>query len=233
MKPAIRLPLIAGAVLAAGATAWTLVPRSGAPDLPLTAQAQEVGAETEAPEAPLPEIAPMVLGEADAPVTMIEYASYTCPHCATFHDEVWPTLKEEYVDTGRVRFEYREVFFDRPGLWASMVARCGGGMRFFGITDLIYENQAEWAQGEPAQIADGLRRLGLSAGLTEAELDACLSDGATAQALVARFEAQSAEDGITSTPSFVVDGELVSNRSLAEFRELLDAEVAEAEAEQG
>ena len=102
-------------------------------------------------------------------------------------------------------------------------------MAFFRITALIYEDQAEWAQGEPARIADGLRRLGLTAGLAEEELDACLSDGATAQALVARFEAQSAEDGITSTPSFVIDGELVSNRSLAEFREILDAEIAEAE----
>lgn len=234
MKPAIRLPLVAGAVLAAGAAAWTtLAPQGdGALDLPLTAQAQDAGTGTEAAEAPAaesPEIQPMVLGEPDAPVTMIEYASYTCPHCASFHEEVWPTLKEEYVDTGKVRFEYREVFFDRPGLWASMVARCGGGMRFFGITELLYENQAEWAQGEPAQIADGLRRLGLSAGLTEADLEACLSDGATAQALVARFEAQSEEDGITSTPSFVIDGELVSNRSLEEFREILDAELAEAE----
>lgn len=233
MKPAIRLPLVAGAVLAAGAAAWTtLGPHGAEPDLPLAAQAQEAGAEAPA-AGDLPEIAPMTLGEPDAPVTMIEYASYTCPHCATFHEEVWPAIKQEYVDTGKVRFEYREVFFDRPGLWASMVARCGGGMRFFGITDLIYENQAEWAQGEPARIADGLRRLGLSAGLTEDELDACLSDGATAQALVARFEAQTAEDGVTSTPSFVIDGELRSNMSLPEFREALDAEIAEAEAEQG
>ena len=214
-----RLPLIAGAVLAAGAAAWTFAPRA-APDLmPMTAAAQEAEAV---------EIQPMVLGEEDAPVKVVEYASFTCPHCATFHDEVLPAIKRDYVDEGLVRFEYREVFFDRPGLWAAMVARCGGEMRFFGIADMIYENQSDWARGEPAQIADGLRRIGLAAGLTDENLDACLTDAGTAQALVARFEEQAEEDGITSTPSFLIDGELHSNMPEAEFRALLDARLEEA-----
>ena len=221
MSIAPRLPLAAAAVLAAGAAVWTLAPR-GASEPPLLAAAAQ-DAEAEAPE-----VAPMVLGAEDAPVTVVEYASYTCPHCATFHDEVFPALKRDYVDEGLVRFEYREVYFDRPGLWASMVARCDGGMRFFGITDLLYENQSDWRQGEPAQVADGLRRIGLTAGLTQEQLDACMSDGAMAQALVANFEANAEEDGIRSTPSFLVDGELHSNMSEAEFREILDARLAEA-----
>lgn len=249
-----RLAAIAAAVLLAVLAVWAFVPRAP-DDVPPSARAPEAAtgaapgaamaqeaapdstplpdAEAEAAEATgeapaaadLPEVATMALGPEDAPVTMIEYASFTCPHCATFHDEVWPEIKRDYVDTGRVRFEYREVFFDRPGLWASLVARCGGGMRFFGIADLIYENQGEWTQGEPAEIAANLRRLGLTAGLTEGDLDACLVDGAMAQALVARFEAQTEADGITSTPSFVIDGERHSNMSLPEFRSLLDAEL--------
>ena len=119
------------------------------------------------------------------------------------------------------------MFFDRPGLWASLVARCGGGMRFFGITEMIYEDQAEWARGEPAEIAEGLRRIGLAAGLTDEELDACLSDGAKAQALVARFEEQMEADGVTATPSFVIDGELHSNMPLAELRRELDERLEE------
>ena len=68
----------------------------------------------------------MTIGAEDAPIEMIEYASYTCPHCGKFHTDVFKKLKQNYIDTGKVRFTYREVYFDRYGLWASMVARCGG-----------------------------------------------------------------------------------------------------------
>ena len=68
----------------------------------------------------------MVLGDANAPITMIEYASYTCPHCGSFHQNTYPQLKADYIDTGKVKFIFREVYFDRFGLWASMIARCGG-----------------------------------------------------------------------------------------------------------
>jgi len=81
----------------------------------------------------------MVIGDADAPIEMIEYASFTCPHCARFHADVYPLLKADYIDSGKVKFIYREVYFDRFGLWASMIARCGGEARFFGLSNLIYE----------------------------------------------------------------------------------------------
>jgi len=82
-------------------------------------------------------IVEMVQGAEDAPVTIVEYASYTCPHCANFHAGPYKQLKKDYIDTGKVKFIYREVYFDRYGLWASMVARCSGPEKFFGITDLI------------------------------------------------------------------------------------------------
>jgi protein-disulfide isomerase len=222
MSFAIRLPLAAAALVAAGATAWTLAPHGAAELPPMAAAAQDAEA------AQAPEVAPMVLGAEDAPVTMIEYASYTCPHCATFHDEVWPAIERDYVDEGLVRFEYREVYFDRAGLWASMVARCGGEERFFGITDLLYENQATWSRGEPAAVADALRRVGLTAGLTTEEIAACMTDADKAQALVETFEANAEADGIRSTPSFLIDGELHGNMSEADLRALLDERLAEA-----
>lgn len=166
----------------------------------------------------------MALGDADAPVTMIEYASFTCPHCASFHEDVFPELKRDYIDTGKVRFIHREVYFDRYGLWAGMVARCGGEMRYFGIADRIYETQRDWtAGGDPATIAGNLRRIGLAAGLSEDELEACLSDAQKAETLVAWYEENAAEDGIQSTPSFVIDGELFSNRPYADLAAEIDS----------
>ncbi|MEM1234845.1 MAG: DsbA family protein [Pseudomonadota bacterium] len=210
----ISILLIAGFVIGAGA--WMLMPTSGSqmPQLG-AANAQTVEADPSA-------IADMTLGEADAPITVIEYASYTCPHCRTFHEGPFKELKAEYIDTGKVEFVYREVYFDRFGLWASMVARCGGEDRFFGISDLIYEQQRSWTQGQPAEIAENLRRIGLTAGLTNDELDACFSDGQKAQNLVAWYEANAAEDGVRSTPTFIIDGVSYSNMSMGEFRRILD-----------
>ncbi|PWR02838.1 thiol-disulfide oxidoreductase [Meridianimarinicoccus roseus] len=186
---------------------------------PLAAPAQEVDTST---------IADMALGQADAPVTVIEYASFTCPHCATFHDEVFPDLKRNYIDTGKIRFVHREVYFDRYGLWAGMVARCGGEMRYFGVADQIYERQREWTKGgDPAEVAANLRRIGLSAGLTDTQLDACLSDGEKAQTLVAWYQQNAERDGIEGTPSFIIDGEKHSNMSYADFSALLDEKLAD------
>lgn len=163
------------------------------------------------------------LGDPDAPVTMIEYASFTCPHCRTFHEGPFKQLKADYIDTGRVHYIYREVFFDRYGLWAAMLARCAGPERYFGFADLIYEQQREWTSGAtPAEVADNLRRLGRTAGLSNEQVDACLMDGDMARALVAVYQENAEADDITSTPSFVIDGEKYSNMPYAEMTEILD-----------
>ena len=212
-----ELMILAAALSASGLPAWAESHEEAAE-----------GAEEMAAESPAVEIPEIVLGDEDAPVTVVEYASFTCPHCRRFHEDVLPTIKAEFVDTGKVRFVYREVFFDRYGLWAAMVARCGGGERYMAMADEIYARQSEWTQGEPAEVADNLRRLGLSAGLTQEELEACLSDGAMAEALVANYEANAEADGIRATPTFVIDGETVSNMNLEEMRERLNAAVAAA-----
>ncbi|MEO0990271.1 MAG: DsbA family protein [Pseudomonadota bacterium] len=170
-----------------------------------------------------PEIAEMTMGDPDAPVTVVEYASFTCPHCRTFHEGNFKRLKADYIDTGKVFFTYREVYFDRPGLWAAMVARCGGEERYFGIVDLLYAGQSEWgASGDPVQVAANLRRIGKTAGLTDAELDACMSDAATAQAMVTTYQTNAEADGVSSTPSFVINGETYRNMNYEEFSRILD-----------
>ena len=86
-----------------------------------------------------PALTYMAIGPADAKVTIVEYASFTCPHCAAFHTNVFKDLKKDYIDTGKVRFEFREVYFDRYGLWASMMARCGGGAVLWHHRYFVYD----------------------------------------------------------------------------------------------
>lgn len=148
----------------------------------------------------------MVKGPEDAAVTVIEYASFTCPHCRSFHEDLWPQIEERFVSTGQVRFVYREVYFDRPGLWASMVARCGGEDKFFGIVDMIFSDQSNVFDGDGAAIAGNLKRLGLIAGIDEAELDACMTDGEWAQTLVGWYNQNKDADAVRSTPTFLING---------------------------
>lgn len=166
----------------------------------------------------------MALGDANAPVTVVEYASFTCPHCATFHKTGFPRLKEDYIDTGKVRYVFREVYFDRYGLWAGLVARCGGKDRYFGLIDLIFDKQREWTQGgDPAALADNLRRLGRSAGLDDEMLGACLEDTEMANALVADYQRNIERDNINATPAFVINGKTHSNQPYEDLAKVIDA----------
>ena len=224
-----RIPFlsIAAVALAGAIGLWLAMPGG---DAPTTAQSDTLSAPfaahaQDAAEIDTSSIVEMAMGAADAPVEIIEYASFTCPHCRTFHKEVLPQRKADYVDTGKVRFVHREVFFDRYGLWAGMVARCGGEGRYFGIVDIVYEEQAEWTRGEPTDVVEALRRIGRTAGLTNEQLDACLSDGEKAQTLVAWYQENAEEHGVNSTPTFVIDGRTYSNMPYADFVEIIDGKL--------
>ncbi|MFT7058406.1 MAG: protein-disulfide isomerase [Pseudorhodobacter sp.] len=178
-------------------------------------------------EATAPVVPDMVIGNLESKVVLTEYASFTCPHCANFHSAVFKDLKRDYIDTGKIKFVYREVFFDRYGLWAAMVARCGGELRYFGILDILYDTQREWAGSSDAgTVVASLRRIGKTAGLDDPTLDACMNDAAMAQAMVDKYEKDTNEDGITSTPSFMLNGTKHGNMSYADLKEILDAELA-------
>ena len=175
-----------------------------------------------------PEYVEMTLGNPDAKVVVTEYASFTCPHCGTFHQNVFGRLKSEYIDTGKILFRLREIYFDRYGLWAGIVARCGGESKYFGIVDLLFDKQDSWSrQNSPAQVAARLRGIGLAAGLTDTQLDACLTDQANAEMLFAAYQEFADDDGITSTPTFIINGKLHSNMPYEDFAELLDNELSE------
>lgn len=173
------------------------------------------------------EIVEMSLGAADAPVTVVEYAMFTCPHCAAFHHEVLPQLKADYIDTGKVRLVFREVYFNRPSLWAAMIARCAPQERYFGIADLLFDEQADWAaETDPQALVGKLFAIGKQAQLTDAEMEACMSDRAFAEALVADYQKHAEEDAIEATPTFIIDGEKVDNLPWPEFQAKLDAALA-------
>lgn len=207
-----------GSALVALGAGWTLTrpdPQTGL--LPGAAFAQTS-------DGAVPEVIEMVQGDPDAPVEVIEYASFTCPHCASFHANQYKLLKSNYIETGKIRFVYREVYFDRPGLWASMIARCSDDPNFFfAFSELLYTEQRAWlASGDPATIIEDLRTLAKTAGLDDATLDACLSDGPKAEALFTWYQENAERDGIRSTPSFLIDGRNYSNMAYDEFADILD-----------
>ena len=170
-----------------------------------------------------PRIGERTIGAADAPVTLVEYAMFTCPHCANFHETVFPRIKENYIDTGKVRLVYREVYFNRPSLWAAMIARCAPAERYFGIVDVLFERQADWAAAENEQEMIGkLFSIGRQAGLTDDEMNACLQDRALAEGLVADYQAKATADKVEATPTFFINGEMQSNASYEELAAKLD-----------
>ena len=171
------------------------------------------------------EVMAMTMGNPDATVTLSEYASFTCPHCAKFHEDVMPSLKADYIDTGKINFIYREVYFDRLGLWAGMLARCGGPDKYFGIADMLYKRQGDWAKSSGAEVTEKLYKIGRIAGLKNKDMEASLQDQEMAKALVADFQKNAEADGIDSTPSLLINGVNHGNQSYSELQNLLNEQL--------
>lgn len=163
----------------------------------------------------------VILGNEDAPVTVYEYASFTCPHCAAFHINTWPQLKAEYIDTGKVKFIIREVYFDQYGLWASMTARCGGEKGFYPLVDEFLNKQSTWSRAD--DIGGAIQKIGRAAGLSNKQLTSCLSDRDYARTLLANYQDNAGQHQVQSTPTFIINGEHHSgNMSFDDFSKLLD-----------
>lgn len=162
------------------------------------------------------------IGDPNAPVEVIEYASLTCPHCADFHAQTFPILKERYVDTGLVRFVYRDFALDRPGAMAAMMARCVPEQGYFSVIDVLFRTQRTWSRADTPEVP--LAQIAAQAGLDAEGFNACLSDQALLDGIL-RFR-QDATDRfeITGTPSFVVNGEEVirGNRNIADFEAAIE-----------
>lgn len=214
------LPILIAAVIAIGGAFYMTQNNGTLPGVSV--------AEAQSSDAAIEPAADMSLGDENAPLTVIEYASFTCPHCANFHKDTFKKLKQNYIDNGKVKFIHREVYFDQFGLWAGMIARCGGDTRYFGMIDLIYGGQQDWiGDGSPTTIVANLKKLGRTAGMTDEQMDVCLQDESAAQSLVAAYQQNAGADEITGTPAFIINGTKYSNMSYDDFVKILDEKLAE------
>lgn len=148
------------------------------------------------------------LGDPKAPVTIVEYASLTCSHCATFHTKTFPVLKSKYIDTGKVYFIMREFPFDPVSTAAFMLARCLPQDKYQAMVTSLFETQKSWAFGSnPAQ---GLLTIAKQAGMSEADFEKCLSDKELAEKVQASAQYANKELGVDSTPTFFINGKKVA-----------------------
>ena len=147
----------------------------------------------------------MILGSPDAPVTIVEYASLTCPHCAQFDLETLPKLRQQYIDAGKVNLVFRDFPLDTWALRASMLAHCAGKERFFGFIDVLFSNQPQWSRApDPGAALAGIAKIG---GIGQDEFESCMNnDALSAKITKTRFDAEQALE-IQSTPTFFVNGQ--------------------------
>jgi protein-disulfide isomerase len=163
----------------------------------------------------------MVLGDADAPIKIVEYSSLTCPHCAAFHNEILPQIKANYIDSGKARLVYRDFPLDRLALQAAAVAHCGGGDRYFGFIDVLFRTQETWARSNDPIAA--LARIGRLGGLKREQIDACILDKALVDGIIAVRLQGEKQFNVELTPTFIINGEkVVGARSYEHFKGVLD-----------
>ena len=158
-----------------------------------------------------------VLGKADAPVTVIEYASMTCPHCAHFSMDVMPRIKSEFIDKGLVRFVFRPFPLDGLATRASLMAQCAPAEGYFAMIDILFRSQAEWVRATDPVAA--LKQIGRTVGLSNADIDRCIADQAVAVRIVAGMKEAEAKFGIDSTPSFVINGKKYANMPFDDYQD--------------
>ena len=169
----------------------------------------------------------MSKGDDNARVVFVEYASLTCPACAAFHASIYPKLSKEYIETGKIKFIHREIYFDRAGLWAALTARCTNEVkRYFGMIDLLYSEQPTWSRSDSSeQIVDALLKISAKSGIEKAKAIACLEDQEKALDLVNQYQIYVNEDAIESTPTFIINGKKYTNRSYEEIKEIIEKEL--------
>ena len=148
----------------------------------------------------------IVQGSEDAPITIIEYASMTCGHCADFHAATYPALKEKYIDTGKVKYVLREFPLDQFAAAAFVTAHCFGEGNYYAAVDLLFENINTWAVALPDNRKDALAAQARKAGVGRAEFDSCIDDESLYER-VKTVQESGRSLGVRSTPTFFVNGE--------------------------
>ena len=167
------------------------------------------------------------LGNQNSKVTVIEYASLTCPHCAAFHRGPWREIKKEYVDTGKIKFIFRDFPLDRIALAASMIARCTPEERYFGVINLMFETQDTWRNAANPQAA--LESIGRLAGMPSETLQVCVQNRAVFDAVMKQRNDGDKKFKIESTPTILVNGQKINGSlDIGRFREVVDQALADA-----
>jgi protein-disulfide isomerase len=160
----------------------------------------------------------MALGPANAPVTITEYASMTCPHCAAFNESVFPKIKSEYIDTGKVRYVFREFPLDIKAAAGSMLARCiakNDSGKYFAVIDMLFKQQNDWVLKNTTET---LTRIGKQAGLSQQAVEDCLKDQALLDKIAADQKYAAEMLKVDSTPTFFINGEKIKGEaSFEEF----------------
>jgi protein-disulfide isomerase len=168
---------------------------------------------------PLPDVS---IGKADAPVTIVEYMSMTCPHCARFHEETFEAIKAKYVDTGKVRFVLREFPLDARAMAAIMLARCAPEGQYFPMVSALFKAQGTWAVAPDGRAA--LLQMSKLAGFTQETFEACLTNQKLLDDVTKVREQGSKEFGVDSTPTFFINGQRYAGEmSVAEMSAIIDA----------
>ncbi|MGI9352646.1 MAG: DsbA family protein [Rhizobiaceae bacterium] len=154
-----------------------------------------------------------IIGDPEAPVTIIEYASMTCPHCRAFHINTFPAIKEKYIDTGVAKLYFREFPFDPAAAAAFMLAECAGEEKYFSMIDILYEKQSTWSRGK---VVEELFKIAKLAGFTQESFSACLKNQELLDNVLS-IQKKAAEDyGVDATPTFFINGTKYSGSMSAE-----------------
>tara|TARA_Y100000590_G_scaffold404206_1_gene491526 strand:- start:27 stop:641 length:615 start_codon:yes stop_codon:yes gene_type:complete len=169
-----------------------------------------------------------IIGESDAPITIIEYASMSCSHCASFHNNTLETIKSEYIDTGKVKFVFRDFPYNYPALLGSMVMQCTPKDIRYEYMNALYKLQKKWVVRENAVTRKELYKIMQVGGMSKEDFDACLNNKDVENKLLQRIIAAQNEFNIKSTPSFLINGNLIEgNKSIKEFRQIIDKILSE------
>ena len=169
-----------------------------------------------------------VVGDKNAPVTIIEYASLSCSHCADFHNNTLDDLIKEYVDTGKARIVFRDFPFNYPALLGSMVLRCIPEDVRYDYMNALFQLQPKWVVRENAKSTQELYKIMQSGGMTKEEFETCTNNVELENTILQALIAAQNEFNIQSTPSFLINGNLVEgNKSIKEFRQIIDKILSE------
>ena len=188
---------------------------AGFSPLRLITEAMAQGAADVAKPVSLPD---MALGPANAPITITEFASMTCPHCAAFNADVFPKIKSAYIDTGKIRYVFREFPLDIKAAAGSMLSRCiakDDAGKYFAVTDMLFKQQSDWVMKNTTET---LSRIGKQAGLSQQAIDDCLKDQALLDKIAADQKFANEVLKVNSTPTFFINGEVIKGEaSFEEF----------------